>query len=364
MQRLDVETKSKHYEILVDQDFLDLVPAIRGLDKDFSSYHVVSDDNVTPLYQREILDALAGFGKPVHGVTFPHGEKNKNLSTMEAIYQALIENGADRKSLIVALGGGVAGDMAGYAAATYMRGIAYIQIPTTLLSQVDSSIGGKTGIDFNGYKNIIGAFHQPELVYINTATLKTLPRGEFTSGMAEIIKHAMIKDAAYFDFLELERERVQALDHEVLTSMILRSCEIKSQVVSEDETEKGNRALLNFGHTAGHAIERLMDFRMLHGECVSIGMVAAARLSAAEGGFPPAEAERLVRLLEAYGLPLAVPDLSAESVYEELFHDKKTMGNTLTFALCRRIGDSYLSKGTLTKAQILEALDQVMERER
>ena len=240
---------------------------------------IVTESNVAPLYLDEIRNQLDGKCKELISIIFEAGESQKNLDTVKMIYEKLILAKFDRKDLLVALGGGVTGDITGFTAATYLRGIDFVQIPTSLLAQVDSSIGGKTGVDFDSYKNMVGAFHMPKLVYINVSTLTTLSDEQFISGMGEIIKHGLIKDSAYFDWLIENHDRILARDKDVLMEMIRVSRNIKRVVVENDPTEKGDRALLNFGHTLGHAIERYLDLKLSHGACVGIGCFALRLLS-------------------------------------------------------------------------------------
>ena len=245
---------------------------------------VITDSNVGPLYADKVAQCLKETGNNIFVYTFEAGEKNKNLNTVQDVYEFLIKNKFDRKDVLIALGGGVVGDLTGFTAATYLRGIRFIQMPTSLLSQVDSSIGGKTGVDFNGYKNMVGAFYQPILVYINIETLKTLPIRENLSGMGEIIKHGFIKDKGYLKWLNDNSEHILNLEYDALEYMICESCMIKRAVVEYDPKETlGERALLNFGHTLGHAIEKNSNFSLLHGECVALGMLAALEISYTKG---------------------------------------------------------------------------------
>lgn len=360
MHTIKVDTASKKYDIIIDQSFEQLAAAIKSTNATYSQIFIISDDQVAGIYGEQVQTCLKELTEKVHVCTFPHGESHKNYETINQFYAFLLAHQADRKALIVALGGGVTGDMAGFTAATFMRGIAFIQVPTSLLSQVDSSIGGKTGIDFDGYKNVVGAFYQPELVYINTATLQTLPTQEFNSGMGEVIKHGLIKDTDYFNWLIQEAPNIQALDHESLTHLIRVSCEIKAKVVSEDEKESGSRALLNFGHTAGHAVERLKDFKMLHGECVGVGMIVAAHISYQLGTFSLDELQYVLRIIEVYHLPTEVQGLDIDAVYLELFFDKKTSHSQLNFALLNGIGNSYLEKAKITEDIVKKALSQIL----
>lgn len=361
MNQLTVHTSAKKYPITIHNSFQDLLEEINKLAIPISKIAIITDDIVGPLYSIEIMDLLKVLYPDICCFTFLHGEKSKHLDTISNIYTFMIEHKLDRKSLVIALGGGVVGDMTGFAAATYMRGIKFIQIPTSLLAQVDSSVGGKTGVDFNGYKNIVGAFYQPELVYINTATLKTLPKNEFSSGMAEVIKYGLILDQNYYNEIEYNRDKILELDDEHLQTLIYTSCKIKSQIVSEDEKEEGCRALLNFGHTVGHAIERMKNFELLHGECISIGFVAALHISEQLGLISESIITKIKTLLEAFGLPTVVSGLDPIFIYNEMFHDKKTSNNQLNFALLTDIGTSYISN-SVEQEVVMNALQKIISK--
>lgn len=362
MDSLFVQTQSKSYPIYFTEDFSTLATAITNLQKKYSNYMVVSDHHVAPLYYEQVKEAIKGFGKEVHLLQMEAGEMNKNIETMITFYEKLIEYHGDRKTLLIALGGGVVGDMAGFCAATYMRGVDFVQVPTTLLAQVDSSVGGKTGIDFQGYKNIIGSFYQPCFVYINVSTLNTLPKRELYAGMGEVIKHALIRDLAYLEFLENNHDKILNLDVMVLKEMICTSCEIKKSVVDEDETEQGVRALLNFGHTVGHAVERLKEFELIHGECVAIGMHAALYLSKELGTINEQEMQRALRAIAMFHLPVHVEGLDVERIYQELFYDKKTTDRQLMFALLQGLGSSYLHKDNIKEELVIKAIQAIMKQ--
>ena len=362
MDTLLVQTESKSYPIYFENDFSNLVKAISYLNGKYSNYMIISDSNVAPLYYEQVYEIIKEFGKSVYRVEFEAGEKNKTIESIISLYDQLIRHHGDRKTLILALGGGVVGDMAGFCAATYMRGVDFVQLPTTLLSQVDSSVGGKTGIDFNGYKNIIGSFYQPCFVYINVSTLQTLPKRELFAGMGEVIKHSFIRDYKYMQFLEQNQKKVMELDFDILKQMIRISCEIKKSVVDEDEKEQGVRALLNFGHTVGHAVERLKEFNLVHGECVAIGMHAALNLSKELGHLCEDEVHRALDLIQLYELPIEVTGLEAKQIYEELFFDKKTTNQQLMFALLNSLGTSYLHKESIDSEIILKAIDAIIKK--
>jgi len=300
---------------------------------------VVTNTVVAPLYLEQLLDTLRAAGKQVTPIILPDGEEQKNWASLMLVFDALLAAKCDRKTTLVALGGGVIGDLTGYAAASYMRGVPFIQIPTTLLSQVDSSVGGKTGINHPLGKNMIGAFYQPQAVIADTATLNTLPDRELSAGLAEVIKHGAIIDAAFFDWIEANIEKLRAKDPAALAYAILRSCQIKADVVRQDEREGGLRAILNFGHTFGHAIESGMGYgKWLHGEAVGCGMVMAADLSYRMGHIDYVSKVRLQSLVEAAGLPVIAPDLGEQRWLELMEVDKKNEGGQIKFILLKPLG--------------------------
>nr|MDE6851828.1 3-dehydroquinate synthase [Lachnospiraceae bacterium] len=276
------------------------------------------------------------------------------------LYEELIQAHFDRKDVMIALGGGVVGDMTGFAAATYLRGIRVVQLPTSLLAMVDSSIGGKTGVDFRGYKNMIGAFHQPSAVYMNLASLQTLTEEQYFSGFGEIIKHGLIKDMEYFQLIENHLEALKHRDLDALESIVSGSCQIKRMVVENDPKEQGERALLNFGHTLGHAIEKLMDFQMLHGECVSVGMAAAASLSVQRGYLSQNDYNQIVDALQTLRLPLQVSGLPAEEILRISKSDKKMNAGQIRFILLESLGHAIMADD-VTDEEILQALEAVLQ---
>lgn len=274
-------------------------------------------------------------------VTIPPGEHTKNLRTVSRLYSLFVEAKLDRKSLVVAVGGGVLGDMVGFAAASYLRGIEFVQAPTTLLAQVDASVGGKTGVDLPQGKNLVGAFHQPRAVLIDTETLRTLPRRELRAGLAEVIKYGIIYDDDFFAVIAANIPGLMRRESAVLTKVIARSCAIKAQVVAQDETEQGLRAILNFGHTIGHALEAVTRYRRYkHGEAISIGMVAACLIGEEVSVTPPQVTEEVRRVLELAGLPTVFPDdVSVDAILEAAQRDKKTLAGRLRFVLATRLGE-------------------------
>jgi 3-dehydroquinate synthase len=299
---------------------------------------IVSNVTVAPLYSDRILANLPG--KKTTTIELPDGEAYKNLATMQTVLDGLVETGANRDTTVIALGGGVVGDITGFAAACYMRGVSFIQVPTTLLAQVDSSVGGKTGVNHPKGKNLIGAFHQPQVVMIDTDTLSTLPDRELKAGMAEVIKHGAICDIEYFGWLEENMQALLDKEPAALAHAIRRSCEIKAGVVAEDEREAGRRAILNFGHTFGHAIEHSCGYgEWLHGEAVAAGMLMAAELS----DIAETDVARLRTLIAAAGLPVAPPSISEDDWMRAMGMDKKVQQKQLRFVLLQSLGDAHVT---------------------
>ena len=304
---------------------------------------IVSNETVAPLYLTGLASALRDQGVRVTEILLPDGEEHKNWQTLNRIFDALLENRCERATTIIALGGGVVGDLAGFAAATYQRGVPFIQLPTTLLSQVDSSVGGKTGINHPLGKNMIGAFYQPRLVLADTDTLKTLPERELSAGLAEVIKYGLIRDLAFFEWLEANMEKLRARDPEALTHAIECSCRNKAEVVAEDETETDVRALLNLGHTFGHAIEAGLGYgKWLHGEAVAAGMVMAAELSRRIGWLSQADVARTAALLRRAGLPVRGPVLGADRYMALMALDKKVASGKLRLILLEALGKGVI----------------------
>ncbi|MBI2294874.1 MAG: 3-dehydroquinate synthase [Betaproteobacteria bacterium] len=309
-----------------------------------SKVAVVTDSTVAPLYLAPLKRALEARGVSVVPITLPDGETHKNWETLNRIFDALLENRCERNTALVALGGGVIGDLAGFAAAVYQRGMPWFQVPTTLLAQVDSAVGGKTAINHPLGKNMIGAFHQPLAVVTDLDTLATLPGRELAAGIAEVIKYGLIRDRQFFDWLEQNVARLVQREPEALANAIERSCAIKAEIVALDERETGERALLNFGHTFGHAIEAGLGYgSWLHGEAVAAGMALAARLSRRLGLIATDEAARVSAIVAAAGLPVQAPELGLERYLELMGRDKKVQGGRIRFVLLRRIGEAFVS---------------------
>lgn len=333
----------KPYKIKIENDFNKLLSSMLEVINPEAKLCIITDSNVGPLYADELTKVLLGAYDSVSVYTIEAGEKNKNLDTVSDIYANLISLNFNRQDCLIALGGGVVGDITGFVASTYMRGIDFVQVPTSLLAQVDSSVGGKTGVDYNAYKNMVGAFYQPRLVYINNNTLKTLPERELSAGLGEVVKYGIIRDNEFFKFLQDNSEKILNLDNECISHVIYTSCEIKRQVVSEDPTEKGVRAILNYGHTFGHAIEKLKNFQILHGECVAIGMVIAAKISLQKEEMTDTEVNDIINLLKAFRLPTTYDNLDDEMIISTAKHDKKSSKKGIKFILSKGIGNAYIN---------------------
>lgn len=362
METVRVNLDSRSYDILVGHGVLDGLGkayAERGLGKKAA---VVTNPTVAELYLAPVKASLERAGVDVVVVTVPDGEAYKTLETAGDIHGALIENGLDRTSCVVTLGGGVVGDMAGFCAATYMRGIDFVQVPTTLEAQVDASVGGKTAVDHASGKNMIGAFHQPRLVYIDTETLTSLPKRDVRSGLAEVIKHGLIRDKELVAFLDDKMERVADLevDPDELDWLIARNCRIKAGVVEADETEKGLREILNYGHTIGHAIESASDFRLRHGEAIALGMMAEAELAVAKGVCDRETAERQNSLIRRTGLGAWDDGVREIDVIRLMASDKKAREGVIRFVLLTGIG-STTTRDDADKCEIGAAIHAVKE---
>lgn len=355
--RLAVSYQGSHcYDIVLEHHFGGLVEELDQLEFAGRKLCIVTDSKVGFLYAKELASILEMVSSSVVIFEFQAGEENKNLDVVRELYHFLIESNFDRKDGLVALGGGVVGDLTGFAAATYLRGIRFIQVPTTLLAMSDSSIGGKTGVDFEHYKNMVGAFYMPKLVYMNVSALNSLDTKQYCSGFGEVIKHGLIRDAAFYHWLTEQREGILQRTPDLLEQMIRKNCEIKREVVQADPMEQGERAILNFGHTIGHAVEKRMNFAWLHGECVGVGMIAAAYLSMCRGRITENELNELMALTKAYHLPVSLSNsnLTAEEILETAEKDKKKDGSKIKFILLDEIGhariDTSVSKEEMTKA--------------
>lgn len=359
----NLTSKVISYPILIEDTFDRLSEAIQNCGfSEKSILCIVTDSNVNPLYGEQVKTCLEQCFQSVLIFEFKAGEEQKNLHTAEALYEFLLQNNFGRKDVLAALGGGVVGDLTGYVAATYMRGIEFIQIPTTLLSQVDSSIGGKTGVDFNQYKNMVGAFKMPQLVYINTTVLKSLPAREYASGMAEVMKAALIKDAIFYEWLIDCFNEIGDQEPEILSEMIFRACTIKKIVVEKDPTEQGDRALLNFGHTLGHAIEKYKNFSLSHGECVALGCIAAAFISWKKELLSMEEYYEIRDMFVPFNLPITVEEIIPEEIVTLTASDKKMEDGTLKFILLKKIGKAVINTD-VTRAEMLDSINEIYYKE-
>lgn len=339
MRKVRVDLGEKSYDIVIGYDInQEIVDFVKGAGYSKKAL-LVTDTHVGPLYGKQVQQLLTEAGLEAALVQITAGESSKNLTVANDLFTRAIELGLDRKSPVFALGGGVVGDLAGFVAATYMRGVPFVQLPTSLLAQVDSSVGGKVAVNHELGKNLIGAFYQPQAVFMELNYMKTLPQREIYTGLGEIIKYGIIYDADFFAFLEKNREQVLALEPEALVHMIARSCEIKAAVVSEDEKEAGLRRILNFGHTIAHAIEKETGYvRYNHGEAVATGMVGAAYISRELGLIGEAEYNRVREMIARYSLPLQAAGVTVDAMYSDIFHDKKTVGGKVTWVLMEKIG--------------------------
>ncbi len=349
--------KKPVYDIVIEKDFSHLCEEMERAGLGRKRLCIVADSRTAVLYAEAVASVLIPLAKQTEVFVFPEGEANKTLDTVRKLYAFLIEKQFDRKDCLVALGGGVVGDLTGFAAATYLRGIDFVQIPTTLLAQSDSSVGGKTGVDFDGYKNMVGAFCMPKLVYMNVSALKTLDQRTYLSGMGEVIKHGYIKDSSFLAFVQEHAEKIRACDEDTMVKIAYGNCQIKRGVVEEDPAEKGIRALLNFGHTLGHAIEKQLAGKLYHGECVSIGMVAAAYISHLKGHLSMEQVLWIKDTLQGVGLPVnAYFDLKQALLATK--NDKKMQNGSIRFVLLKQIGEAYIDT-TVTMDEMQKGLEFV-----
>ena len=356
MQRLRIDLGERSYEILIGSGLRKRAGEFLKSIFNPSRVVIITHPSINSLYGEEVTESFIAQGWTTDTIEVPEGESSKSLGQAEKLYDRLLELNCDRKSVLVALGGGVIGDLVGFVAATYQRGIPFIQVPTTLLSQVDSSVGGKTAVNHPKGKNMIGAFYQPRLVVADLETLQTLPQKEYRAGLAEIVKYGVIADSSLFEFLETHYKAILNLDYKSLAYIIGTSCAIKAEVVEKDERESHYRMILNFGHTFGHAIEALTGYsQFIHGEAVAIGMVYAAQLSHSVGKCSEDVPKRLQALLNNLGLPVSMPGLDSSAVIESLYHDKKTMDHKIRFILVKEIGSIEIVD-QMAPAEILKVL--------
>ena len=356
VNRLTVKTEGNTpYDICLKNSFSSLAQELDGIGCGGRRLCIVSDSNVADLYLKEVTEEAKKCGKEVISFVFPAGEQSKTLATVQQLYETLIQAGFDRKDYLLALGGGVVGDLAGYAAATYLRGICFVQIPTSLLAQIDSSVGGKTGVDFDQYKNMVGAFHQPSLVYISVPVLKTLPDDQLASGVGELLKYGLSFDADFYEWCIEHMEEIDERDPETMTCLIAKCCALKKYIVEKDPTEKGDRALLNFGHTIGHAIEKLKNFTLSHGACVALGTVAAAYISWQRGYLDEDEFYEIRDMNVGFGLPISFDGISVDDIIEATRSDKKMDAGQIRFILLKKLGKAQIVTD-VTETEMREAI--------
>lgn len=346
-QTVHVALSDRSYDIEIGSGNLASVTHFVDTERDDAHAVIITDTNVDPLYAEPIANALAAEACEVDLLTVDAGEQSKSIDVAIELWERMLEEGSDRTSVVLAVGGGVVGDLAGFIAATYARGLTFVQVPTTLLAQVDSSVGGKVGINLPGAKNIVGAFWQPRGVIIDVSVLKSLPEREYCAGLAEVVKYGVILDAEFFDYLEKHLESIRHRDPAVLTHIVQRCCRLKADVVEQDEREEtGLRSVLNYGHTFCHAFEAATGYELLlHGEGVSIGMLCASRLAERLGRVDAAFTKRQFDLLQAFGLPTAVPEVSHEELIELMYRDKKTERGKLRFVLPSQMGHVEVVRG-------------------
>lgn len=340
---VQVDLGERGYDIYIGEKWLKQLPAKLSSISTGSQHILITDRNVFQLAGANLLAILKKAGFIVEPAVVEEGEINKNLATVESLYEQMVKLGLDRGSAVFALGGGIVGDIAGFAAATYMRGINYVQIPTTLLAQVDSSVGGKTGVNLPWGKNLVGAFYQPRLVFIDLDFLMTLPEKEYLTGLAEVIKYGIIADSGLFSYLENNLAAIKARNLNCLLEIVPQCCAIKAGIVADDEREQGLRSLLNLGHTFGHAFEALTEYRVFtHGEAVAIGIICAAKLAKTEGLISSSELSRIILLIQNYGLPTSYGDLESSDIIKQMYKDKKSFSGILQIVLPTGIGESRL----------------------
>ena len=358
-QVLPILFEKKHcYDIVIDKDDAGFLEAMAPFVSENRKVCIITDSVVSGLYAENVKSMLSNACKEVKIFILPAGEENKNLEEVKKAYAFLIENKFNRDDLLIALGGGVVGDMTGYIAATYLRGVDFIQIPTTLLAQNDSSIGGKTGVDFDGYKNMIGAFHMPRMVYMNLGALSTLDGRQFYSGFAEVMKSALIKDARFYEWLLVNMYEIHDREADTMLEMVQKSCDIKRKVVESDPTEKGERAILNFGHTIGHAVEKNQNFSLTHGECVALGCVAAAYISWKKDLLSMDEYYEIRDMFVPFNLPITADHLDAEEILRLTKSDKKAESGAVKFILLKKIGKAVIDT-SVTDKEIMDAVNEI-----
>ncbi|MBR4574705.1 MAG: 3-dehydroquinate synthase [Lachnospiraceae bacterium] len=350
---------SGSYRVVISDDYSSLSGEVLGLFPNLKRIFVITDSNVEPLYLSEVMHELENCCEKISSYVFTAGEASKNLETVNTIYDKLLAADINKRDLIVALGGGVCGDMAAFAASTYMRGTRFINLPTTLLSMADSSVGGKCGVDYLSYKNLVGSIYMPSLVYMAVSALKTLPDREYSSGMAEILKAALIKDAAFYEWLIGDFTSVMDKDKETVSYMLNKAVSIKQFYVTKDPYEENERMILNFGHTIGHALEKYFDFKYSHGECVSLGMAAASFISYKRSILTAEEYYEIRDMLVPFGLPISIDGCDIKKVMANISHDKKNTDTGLRFILLKKAGKAVIVND-VTEDEIKDAINELI----
>ncbi len=358
-QRLTIQyAKKPCYDIIFSQSFQDLAIELEALGIKERRICIITDSIVEKLYAEEVAGLIKDKCKKTVIFSFPSGETSKTLDTVQQAYTFLIKEDFDRKDILIALGGGVVGDLTGFIAATYLRGIDFIQIPTTLLAQADSSIGGKTGVDLDGYKNMVGAFYMPKLVYMNVSTLKTLEERQYFSGFAEIMKHGLIRDHIFYVWLLENMYEICDRDPNILEEMVIRSSNIKKMIVEKDPKEQGERVLLNFGHTIGHALEKAKNFELYHGECVALGCVAAAYISWKHELLTMDEYYEIRDMFVPFNLPISIDHIDPEEILRLTKSDKKMEAGQIKFILLKKVGKAVIDT-SVTDEDIRNAIQEI-----
>lgn len=358
-KKITINCETEFYPVILNNKFGPLVKELKSMSSSDRKICIVTDDNIEKIYASEVKSLLETCFDTVALFVFPAGEQQKNLSTVGDLYEFLIRNQFLRKDLLLGLGGGVVGDITCYAAATYLCGIDFVHVPTSLLAMVDSSIGGKTGIDYLQYKNMVGAFYHPELVYINIEALQTLPDNQYYAAMGEILKYGLIYDSDYYEWLIHRLSEIYKKDIDIIEEMILRSIQIKQKLVEEDPKNQGIRAILSFGHTIAHAIETLKQFQMLHGECVALGMQAAAYISWKRGYLDKEDFFEIRDMFVGFHLPISLDDLDTKDILDVMENNKTTaIGNTMHLILLKDIGNAFIDT-SVTEQELTDAIDYI-----
>ena len=347
------------YPVVIRSDYKDLTRALSQIFPDLKRILIISDSNVSKLYLESVKEILSLCCETVIEYVFEAGEESKRLETVNKCYEKLLEHDFNRRDLIAGLGGGVTGDMAAFTASTYMRGCRYISLPTSLLAMADSSVGGKCGVNYNKYKNLIGSIYMPSLVYAATDVLKTLPEREYSSGMAEILKAGLIKDGSFYEWLISNFDRIMDAHADTVNDMLARAIEIKQYYVTKDPFEESERMILNFGHTIGHALEKFFDFKYSHGECVALGAIAAAYISHKRSMLSDEEFYEIRDMFVPFGLPISLDPYDTDKAFELIGHDKKNTGSGLKFILLKKIGKAVITND-VTDDEIKEAMKSLI----